>query len=1066
MTCVAVSSGAHRGNPRTLFPLLLLVLTACGCAGGGGQSQPTPPTPDFTLTVNPSSLSLSKGGSGSISLATKALNGFSNQVSVQFTGLPNGVSVIPATIALSPGFPQNVAFFANSNSSAVNATAVVTGTSGSLRHQANLGVTVQLASSKIASLRTKYVRTDAVTEYFLWLNTHWTVFHQPTSRFFVTDPNGNQVLVMDSLTEKKVASIPVPGAFGIDDTPDHSLLYVGTLLGDVYTIDPVAMQVKHRYIASQIGPYGYQSFAPEVLADGRVALLASQGGIPSVDGSPGFAIWNPNDNSIVIYGNGGVFGEPFQSDCAGNIGGFSRSGDRTRVLVGSIDSDTTLCSLDVATGAMIYITAVGTFSTNKITVSPDGNYLALRDGFPGNQVALYNPRNLNLIAQIPVNGDVSSASGIAFSADSKTLYVPTDTIIYAYDVASHQQVGWIPNLVVEPTSGGFEVGPVSGPNLGAADGTGILAGPMEEGFGFVDTSALLTGPVGAQFLNAYLNPPTGPVLGGTQTQVSAPATLNAQSQIFFGLNEAAGLTTIGYYISMITPPGAPGPVDVLAFANDGGIQYIPEGFSYGPTILQVTPDSATIDGGAVGIIYGYGLGPANTTSTAIPSDLKVTIAGKNATIIGYNPNAYNLESPPFLMQSVYYTVPSANSAGPADVTVTNSSGSASSTGALNYLPTATQIPLGGAALVQGIYDPIRDLYYFTDASKIQVFSLASKTWQTPINIPAPPGKSQRLWGISLSPNGSKLAVADAQADVIYLVDPANTASVKTFPFAPPFLSPGIISNPAGVAISDSGIVYLTADVLGLTSFDSFYKLDTNTGTLTDFGIFGPGGPDLYLKTALSSDNARVYFNNDGYVFSIDTATDTQFSASTDPSCCYGDYDLTLSRDQTQLMASAFLYDTDLNGSSILTLNDREIQDFSYVYGAKLSPDGTLLFQPSVSGVDIFDGRLGTLRSRLTLPFNLSPNYDALVEDGKDNVLIAITGATGDGIAVLDLTSISEAPPLTYATAATGEQRYTKSHRPTNARDWSKAIRPKISGSAPSRRVIPHVTTSPLRPTRQ
>jgi hypothetical protein len=51
--------------------------------------------------------------------------------------------------------------------------------------------------------------------------------------------------------------------------------------------------------------------------------------------------------------------------------------------------------------------------------------------------------------------------------------------------------------------------------------------------------------------------------------------------------------------------------------------------------------------------------------------------------------------------------------------------------------------------------------------------------------------------------------------------------------------------------------------------------------------------------------------------------------------------------------------------------------------------------------------LGSLLDRISLSVALSPNYDALVSDGKDNVLIAITG-TGDGIAVVDLTSI--APP--------------------------------------------------------
>jgi len=79
-----------------------------------------------------------------------------------------------------------------------------------------------------------------------------------------------------------------------------------------------------------------------------------------------------------------------------------------------------------------------------------------------------------------------------------------------------------------------------------------------------------------------------------------------------------------------------------------------------------------------------------------------------------------------------------------------------------------------------------------------------------------------------------------------------------------------------------------------------------------------------------------------------------------------------------------------------------------VFGAKLSSDGVLLFQPLTDGIDIFDGKLGTLRSRIALPMALSENYDALVSDGKDNVLLAITGQKGDGgVAIVDLTSLPE-----------------------------------------------------------
>jgi hypothetical protein len=87
------------------------------------------------------------------------------------------------------------------------------------------------------------------------------------------------------------------------------------------------------------------------------------------------------------------------------------------------------------------------------------------------------------------------------------------------------------------------------------------------------------------------------------------------------------------------------------------------------------------------------------------------------------------------------------------------------------------------------------------------------------------------------------------------------------------------------------------------------------------------------------------------------------------------------------------------------------------------PDGSLLFQPSTNGIDVFDGRLGTLRSCIALPLALSVNYDAFVADGTDNVLIAITGATGNGIAIVDLTSLSEPSPLPFGSEPATRSSY-------------------------------------------
>jgi len=159
---------------------------------------------------------------------------------------------------------------------------------------------------------------------------------------------------------------------------------------------------------------------------------------------------------------------------------------------------------------------------------------------------------------------------------------------------------------------------------------------------------------------------------------------------------------------------------------------------------------------------------------------------------------------------------------------------------MHYLPKLQQFSLSGAVLAQGIYDAKRDLYYFTDAAKIQVFSLSQGEWLSPIAVPAAPaGTTHRLWGIALSPKGSELAVSDLNAGTIYLIDPDVTTSVKSFTVPGTGIS-GLITDPAGLAISDTGVIYFTAENLGGTGSSGYYKLNTGSGQFTNLNITGPG----------------------------------------------------------------------------------------------------------------------------------------------------------------------------------------------------------------------------------
>ena len=305
--------------------------------------------------------------------------------------------------------------------------------------------------------------------------------------------------------------------------------------------------------------------------------------------------------------------------------------------------------------------------------------------------------------------------------------------------------------------------------------------------------------------------------------------------IYFGGNQGSSASVSGETATVTTPPGAPGPVSVYLFAPDGGMQLIPDGFSYGPSVLEVTPNASPAEGGGTGVIYGYGFGP--TGSTTIPTDLGVRVVGETATIVAFQGSAYPNTAPPFPLQSISYTIPAASSGSSGTVTVTSSSGQVVAQTSLAYLSATQQFSLPGSQLVQGIYDPVRDLYYFTDTNQIQVFSLTQQQWLSPIAVPAPNGVTQRLWGIALSPDSTKLAITDAQANVIYLINPANTSSVQTFPG--PTAQSGITLQPAGVAVSNSGIAYFAIAVEGVSGGNGFYQLNTSTGTLAELEANDP-----------------------------------------------------------------------------------------------------------------------------------------------------------------------------------------------------------------------------------
>jgi hypothetical protein len=501
------------------------------------------------------------------------------------------------------------------------------------------------------------------------------------------------------------------------------------------------------------------------------------------------------------------------------------------------------------------------------------------------------------------------------------------------------------------------------------------------------------------------------VTGGTPTLITSGINVSRLKQVFFGNGLAEGATADNLGIHVDSPPGTLGPVDVAVTADDGGLELSPEWFSYGPWIVEVTPNAATAEGGGTATIYGYGLGPFGYGQHQ--SGLQVTIGGETATIVQYLPTLATAALDPyypFPLEGIVVTVPPGVPGSAVDITVSNANGSYSAKSSFTYLSATQQFPVSGAELVQGIYDKYRDVYYFTDQSQIRVFSRAQGQWLSSIPIP----NSFRLWGVALSPDGSKLAVSDAGLNLIYLINPTTPASVKSFPLPVTGADQG--EEPAALVVTDSGTIYYASFYIDTTGGWAFHKLNSATGVVTDYQWLQAGAyaDDAYTRVLLSSDNSRVYVNDGGIPIIMDTATEDTFY--NEVVFLEGDYEMTLSSNGTSMSGSEFLSDTNLNPQAFTAYDERETWNVFAVFGEKMSPDGSFLFSPLQNAIDVMDGKRGTLVSRVSLPFTLSPNYDALVDDGKDNVLIAITGQSGNGIAVINLSELPEPPPLPYATA--------------------------------------------------
>jgi hypothetical protein len=98
---------------------------------------------DFSVSVTPGSKSITQGGSGNVTVTVSALNGFAGTVTLSLTGLPSGVTATFNPSSISQSGYSGVQLSTNSRTPVGTYTLTITGTSGNLKHSANVTLIVK-----------------------------------------------------------------------------------------------------------------------------------------------------------------------------------------------------------------------------------------------------------------------------------------------------------------------------------------------------------------------------------------------------------------------------------------------------------------------------------------------------------------------------------------------------------------------------------------------------------------------------------------------------------------------------------------------------------------------------------------------------------------------------------------------------------------------------------------------------------------------------------------------------------------------------------------------------------
>lgn len=1015
------------GRRGRSVPELLLALGSLGffgCGGGSSSTQtipPPPPQPDFSIGFSQNSVNVQQGAtSAAVNVSVNALNGYAGTVQVTLSGLPAGVVSSPASpFSVAAGSSVSLLFSAASDAGTGNFTVTATGVGGSLSHPANLGLSIQAGLA--ANLpRTTFARTDSAPAMD-------DPSGEPHHRHLVYDPGHqlvflanramNRVDIFSSATADRVGQVSLPGASSADLSLDGSTVWVGTVTEQVAAIDTSSLQIKARCEIAGLQPL------PNILFDRPEELLAlANGGMmlrlrQSQTAEALLALWNPTLNSLTNL----TSTEPqlFQN----GLGAMARTGDHSKVLVAASDTSGELALYDANGNVLAGPHGLGTGTIPFVAANPDGSRFAIDFVANGVSQILLLDGSLNQMGVYPT----TVVNGMIFSRDGQFLFVSENSgsppVITVLDGHSLNKIGQAPDLWIAGRRTEIE----------DVDATNLLFGEANRGLAFIDAAnpGALPADVPSFAPSASAQPAEGPNAGGTVITLSGQ-NFPSSAQIKFGTQLSGEVSVAGSsQINATSPPNAAsGPVNVTAYFPGGWIALAPAAFSYGPEVLQILPNAGSPAGGDAIQIYGYGFG-------SDPTRITVKLGGATASVLGVEsvtsiaPSLGLDASYPFSLERITLQTP-AGTAGKQDVSVTSPAGSVTVSKAFQYLQ-SKDFYAKPAFDKFVLYDRGRQWLYLSNIDHVDVFDLAAHIYHSSgLQPPGGPPPTAELRGLALTPDGTKLVVADFAAQNIYLLDPDNDSGT-TVPVGgiPGFTS----SGPSRVAATSTQSVFVGLSAESNTSggcTSCLGQLDLSTSPLV---IQPASQPEISSLTGApivqSSGNGNEVFVTFGSApggpvalwnasapnqFSTLTANDSAMDLA---AAADGTMFALLANGTTEIRAADLSLDSAPANPELLQIPGR-----IPVPGMTLHPSGALLYEPFLTGpagnagvkggVDIIDAHSGILRLRILLSQQFMTDIDALHGsffslDENGQRLFAITSTDGTaqnaGVTVVTLARV-------------------------------------------------------------